>query len=80
MQTRRQSIQVEGTPQTGLKPWREVVTPHPDVARGRYVEAEFAAYLAQVRRGDASKEDADPVEVFREEAGSLLEDLGRPCA
>jgi predicted AAA+ superfamily ATPase len=64
-QTRRQSIQVEGTPQTGLKPWREVVTPHPDVASGRYVEAEFAADLAQVQRGDASKEYADPVEFFR---------------
>jgi predicted AAA+ superfamily ATPase len=64
-QTRRQSIQVEGTPQTGLKPWREVVTPHPDVASGRYVEAEFAADLAQVQRGDASKEYNDPVEFFR---------------
>ena len=64
-QTRRQSIEVEGTPQTGLKPWREVVTPHPDVASGRYVEAEFAADLAQVQRGDASKEYGDPVEFFR---------------
>ena len=45
--------QVEGTPQAGLKPWREVVTPHPDVASGRYTEAEFAADLAQVQRGDA---------------------------
>ena len=64
-QTRRQSIEVEGTPQTGLKPWREVMTPHPDVASGRYVEAEFAADLAQVQRGDASKEYGDPVEFFR---------------
>ncbi len=64
-QTRRQSIQVEGMPQVGLKPWREVVTPHPDVASGRYVEAEFAADLAQVQRGDASKEYGDPVEFFR---------------
>ncbi len=51
-QTRRQSIQVEGTPKAGLKPWREVITPHPDVATGRYAEAEFAADLAQVQRGD----------------------------
>jgi uncharacterized protein len=64
-QTRRQSTQVEGTPQTGLKPWREVVTPHPDVASGRYVEAEFAADLAQVQRGDATSEYGDPVEFFR---------------
>jgi hypothetical protein len=26
----------EGKPQGGLKPWREVATPHPDVASGRY--------------------------------------------
>ena len=31
-----------------LKPWREIVTPHPDVAAGRYRQAEFAADLAQV--------------------------------
>jgi hypothetical protein len=28
-----------------LKPWREVVTPHTDVASGRYQQAEFAADL-----------------------------------
>jgi len=27
----------------GLKPWRDVITPHPDVASGHYIEAEFAA-------------------------------------
>ena len=31
-----------------LKPWREVVTPHRDVASGRYQQAEFAADLWQV--------------------------------
>src|SRR6266581_3754969 len=31
---------VEGQPQAGLKPWREVVTPHPDVTLGRYQQAE----------------------------------------
>ena len=56
---------LEGTPQAGLKPWREVVTPHPDVASGRYIEAEFAADLAQVQRGEASNEYGDPVEFFR---------------
>ena len=30
-----------------LKPWREVVTPHRDVASGRYQQAEFAADLWQ---------------------------------
>ena len=36
----------ETTPATtrpGLKPWRMVVRPHPDVASGRYTQAEFAA-------------------------------------
>jgi hypothetical protein len=28
-----------------LKPWREIVTPHADVASGRYQQAEFAADL-----------------------------------
>ena len=42
---------IEGQPAGGLKPWREVVTPHPDVASGRYQQAEFAADLHQVWRG-----------------------------
>ena len=33
-----------------LRPWREVVTPHPDVASGRYQQAEFAADLWQVHQ------------------------------
>lgn len=49
----------------GLKPWREVITPHPDVASGRYQQAEFAADLWQVYRGKASSEYQDPVEFFR---------------
>src|SRR4030042_5075177 len=32
---------VEGQPQSGLKPWREVVTPHADVASGRYQQGGF---------------------------------------
>ncbi len=47
-----------------LKPWREVVTPHPDVAAGRYQQAEFAADLAQVMRGAAEPEYQDPNEFF----------------
>jgi hypothetical protein len=49
----------------GLKPWREVVTPHKDVASGRYMQAEFAADLAQVYQGEGSDEYRDPVEFFR---------------
>lgn len=56
---------VEGQPTGGLKPWREVVTPHPDVASGRYQQAEFAADLHQVWRDEASDEYNDPVEFFR---------------
>ena len=36
----------------GLKPWREIVTPHKDVASGRYQQAEFAADLWQVHLGE----------------------------
>lgn len=56
---------VEGQPAGGLRPWREVVTPHPDVASGRYQQAEFAADLHQVWRDEASDEYGKPVEFFR---------------
>jgi predicted AAA+ superfamily ATPase len=48
-----------------LKPWREVVKPHPDVASGRFRQAEFAADLAQVLKGEGGAEYRDPVEFFR---------------
>ena len=48
----------------GLPCWREVMEPHPDVAQGRYRNAEFAADLAQVARGEGSFEYRDPVEFF----------------
>ncbi len=53
------------TTQNGLKPWRLVVKPHPDVASGRYIQAEFAADLAQVVQGKADPEYGDPKEFFR---------------
>jgi hypothetical protein len=55
----------EGKPQGGLKPWREVVTPHPDVASGRYQQAEFAADLWQVYQGEGTDEYKHPTEFFR---------------
>jgi len=55
----------EGQPVAGLKPWREVIVPHPDVASGRYQQAEFAADLWQVYMGEGSSEYRDPVEFFR---------------
>lgn len=56
---------VESQPQAGLRPWREIVTPHPDVASGRYQLAEFAADLHQVWRGEAADEYGDRTEFFR---------------
>jgi predicted AAA+ superfamily ATPase len=48
-----------------LKPWRDVITPHPDVASGRYQQAEFAADLWQVHIGEATDEYQKPSEFFR---------------
>ncbi len=59
------SIAVEGKPATGLRPWRDIVMPHPDVASGRYQQAEFAADLWQVYLREGSDEYKDPVEFFR---------------
>lgn len=54
------------SPVTGvLKPWREVVAPHPDVASGRYQQAEFAADLWQVHLGEGTDEYRVPAEFFR---------------
>lgn len=59
------NILIESEGVTGLKPWREVVTPHDDVAKGRYQQAEFAADLWQVYTGEGASEYRDPVEFFR---------------
>lgn len=59
------AVAVEGRPAGGLRPWREIVTPHPDVASGRYAQAEFAADLWQVYLGEGSSEYRDPVEFYR---------------
>jgi uncharacterized protein len=58
-------VAIEGSPSSGLKPWREIVTPHPDVAAGHYYQAEFAADLEQVRAKKASGEYGEPREFFR---------------
>ena len=42
-----------------------MVTPHRDVASGRYQQAEFAADLWQVHLGEGSDEYRNPVEFFR---------------
>lgn len=50
----------------GLRPWREVLQPHEDVATGNFQASEFAADLYKVATGaaDQGKDYADPVEFF----------------
>lgn len=59
------SIALESGVTGSLKPWREVVMPHDDVASGRYQQAEFAADLWQVHLGEGTEEYKNPVEFFR---------------
>ena len=54
----------EGQPQAGLTPWRKIITPHADVASGRFDQAEFAADLFEVASGDADPEYQDPEAFF----------------
>jgi len=56
---------IESAAAAALKPWRDVVTPHRDVASGRYQQAEFAADLWQVHIGEGTDEYRDPAEFFR---------------
>jgi len=62
---RKSQLTLTEVPKPGLAPWREVVTPHADVASGRWTVAQFAADLAQVARGSAGPEYGDPAEFFR---------------
>ena len=59
------STAIESTASSNLKPWREVVTPHKDVASGLYQQAEFAADLWQVHLKEGVDEYKNPVEFFR---------------
>ena len=56
---------VDNSSASGLPPWREVVSPHQDVASGHYQTAEFAADLWQIHLGEGSPEYQDPAEFFR---------------
>ncbi len=65
-ETRRATVApTEGQPQAGLKPWRDIATPHPDVASGNFQQAEFAADLWQVYLDQGSDEYRDPTEFYR---------------
>lgn len=52
----------------GMKPWREVIRPHSDVASGRFTTSEFAADLYQVAFDESMHQSGnaygDPVEFF----------------
>lgn len=58
---------VEGQSNSSLRSWRDVVTPHEDVARGNFQRAEFAADLWRVYKdpGECAPEYGDSVEFFR---------------
>jgi hypothetical protein len=57
---------VDNPEASGLKPWREVLLPHDDVATGNFHASEFAADLYKVATGgEADSDYADPVEFFK---------------
>jgi predicted AAA+ superfamily ATPase len=56
---------IEGKPAVGLRPWREIITPQPDVTSGRYLLAEFAADLSQVSKGEGADEYRVPRDFFQ---------------
>ncbi|MDR2808365.1 MAG: DUF499 domain-containing protein [Spirochaetaceae bacterium] len=45
-------------------PWRQIAQPHPDIAKGCFRQAEFAADLAQVLQGRAVEEYQDAVAFY----------------
>jgi len=57
---------VDNPEAVGLKPWREVLQPHDDVATGNFHASEFAADLYKVATGgEVDAGYADPVEFFK---------------
>jgi predicted AAA+ superfamily ATPase len=66
-ETRRvvKAAAVASVPGAGLKPWRDVITPHHDVATGQFNAAEFAADLHKVALGEGGEEYVDPVLFFQ---------------
>ena len=47
-----------------LKPWREVIVPHPDVLNGTFQQSEFAADLTAVWTGRATPEYSDAMAFY----------------
>ena len=59
-------IAVDNPEAVGLKPWREVLQPHNDVATGNFAASEFAADLYKVAfGGEQDSGYANPVEFFQ---------------
>lgn len=58
-----------------LKPWREVIMPHPDVLNGTFQQSEFAADLTAVRTGKATLEYGDAKAFY--ERTFITEGMGR---
>lgn len=57
---------VDNPTATGLRPWRDVLPPHTDVATGNFHASEFAADLFKVATGGEVDADySDPAEFFR---------------
>lgn len=66
-QSKKQTGPLDAAPTTtapGLKPWRMVVKPHPDVTSGQFLMSDFVANLADVVQGKADPEYGDPKEFF----------------
>jgi predicted AAA+ superfamily ATPase len=60
----RKARAMEGTPLAALKPWREVISPHADVAKGTFLESEFVADLHAVHTGQATDEYGNAIDFF----------------
>src|SRR5271169_6667898 len=58
-----------------LKPWREIIVPHPDVLSGTFQQSEFAADLTAVRTGKATPEYGDAQAFY--ERTFITEGMGR---
>ena len=58
-----------------LKPWREVIVPHPDVLNGTFQQSEFAADLTAVRSKKATPEYRDAKPFF--DRTFITEGMGR---
>ena len=58
-----------------MKPWREVIVPHPDVLNGTFQQSEFAADLTAVRTGRATPEYGDAKSFY--ERTFITEGMGK---